>query len=83
VGFAERLGATPAQAAIAWVAAQDETIVPLVGARRHDRLEVARGAMRLALTAADLAAIEQVVPRGAAKDDRYPAPAMRDLDSER
>jgi hypothetical protein len=39
--------------------------------------------MRLALTADDLAAIEQVVPRGAAKGDRYPAPAMRDLDSER
>jgi aryl-alcohol dehydrogenase-like predicted oxidoreductase len=80
---AERLGATPAQAAIAWVAARDETIVPLVGARRRDRLEEALGAMRLALTADDLAAIEQMVPRGAAKGDRYPAPAMRDLDSER
>ena len=79
----ERLGATPAQAAIAWVAAQDESIVPLVGARRLDRLDEALGAMRLALSADDLAAIERAIPRGAARGDRYAAPAMRDLDSER
>ena len=80
---AKRLGATVAQTAIAWVAAQGESIVALVGARRRERLDEAIGAMRLTLSADDVAAIEQVVPRGAAKGDRYAAPAMRDLDSER
>jgi len=36
-------GATVAQAAIGWVAAQGTDIVPLVGARRGDRLAEALG----------------------------------------
>ena len=35
------------------------------------------------LSAADLAAIEQAIPKGAAKGERYPAQAMAHLDSER
>jgi hypothetical protein len=37
----------------------------------------------LKLTEADLAAIEQAVPKGAAKGERYPAQAMAHLDSEK
>ena len=37
-------GVSVAQLAIAWVAAQGEAIVPLVGARRRDRLEPKRSA---------------------------------------
>ncbi|MGA0563343.1 aldo/keto reductase [Ancylobacter sp. VNQ12] len=80
---AEARGITVAQAAIAWVAAQGKDIVPLVGARRRDRLDEALGAAEARLTAADLAAIEQAVPKGAAAGERYPAFAMADLDSER
>ena len=58
-----------AQIAIAWVAAQGEDIVPLVGARRRDRLTEALGALDVKLDAADLAAIEQAVPKGAAAGD--------------
>lgn len=76
-------GATPAQAAIAWVMAQGPDIVPLVGARRRDRLAEALGAADLLLTPGDLAAIEQAVPRGAVAGDRYPAAQMTMLDSER
>jgi aryl-alcohol dehydrogenase-like predicted oxidoreductase len=75
-------GATVAQVAIAWVLAQDPGIVPLVGARRRGQLTEARGALDLALTDADLAAIERAVPAGAAAGDRYPAPQMAHLDSE-
>jgi aryl-alcohol dehydrogenase-like predicted oxidoreductase len=75
-------GATVAQVAIAWVLAQDSGIVPLVGARRRDQLSEALGALDLALTAADLAAIERAVPAGAAAGDRYPAAQMAHLDSE-
>ncbi|HSU91602.1 MAG TPA: aldo/keto reductase [Sporolactobacillaceae bacterium] len=80
---AEARRATVAQAAIAWVLAQGKDIVPLVGARRRDRLAEAVGAIELKLSADDLAAIERAVPKGAASGDRYPAPAMADLDSEK
>ena len=80
---AEAKGHTVAQAAIAWVAAQGNDIVPLVGARRRDRLAEALGAMELKLSSIDLAAIERAVPKGAAAGDRYPAQAMGQLDSEK
>lgn len=80
---AEAKGASVAQIAIAWAAAQGEDVIPLVGARRRDRLAEALGALELTLTAADLAAIERAVPKDAAAGDRYPAPQMAMLDSER
>lgn len=74
--------ATVAQVAIAWVAAQGDDIVPLVGARRRDRLTEAMGALDLVLSPADLAAIEQAVPKGAAAGERYAPAQMAHLDSE-
>ncbi|WP_262271358.1 aldo/keto reductase [Microvirga yunnanensis] len=82
-GVAEAKGVSVAQIAIAWVAAQGDDIVPLVGARRRDRLQEALGALDVRLTREDLAAIEQAVPKGAAAGDRYAAPQMAMLDSER
>ncbi|TCO45128.1 aryl-alcohol dehydrogenase-like predicted oxidoreductase [Kribbella antiqua] len=82
-GVAQRLDATTAQVAIAWVAAQGNDIVPLVGARRRDRLAEALSAAELVLDAEDLRAIEAAVPAGAAAGDRYPPQAMAALDSER
>ena len=58
------LGATPAQAAIAWVLAQGEDIVALVGARTPDRLAESLDADRLALTPDQLGRIEAAIPRG-------------------
>jgi aryl-alcohol dehydrogenase-like predicted oxidoreductase len=80
--IAQAEGVSVAQIAIAWVAAQGDDIVPLVGARRRDRLVESLGALDVELTAEDLAAIEQAVPKGAAAGDRYPAAAMADLNSE-
>lgn len=80
---AERLGATTSQVAIAWVAAQGEDIVPLVGARRRERLAESLGAAGLSLDAETLAEIEKAVPPGAAAGERYAAPMMATLDSER
>nr|WP_274390199.1 aldo/keto reductase [Streptomyces adustus] len=76
-------GAGVAQIAIAWVAAQGSDIVPLVGARRRERLVEALGAQAVTLTTDDLAAIEQAVPADAAAGTRYAAPLMDHLDSER
>ncbi|MCB5906833.1 aldo/keto reductase [Streptomyces pinistramenti] len=81
--IAEQRGVSVAQTAIAWVLSRGEDIVPLVGARRRDRLAEALGAADLARGADDLAAIEAAVPAGAASGDRYPSEAMADLDSER
>lgn len=80
---AEAKGATVAQVAIAWVLSRGQDIVPLVGARRRDRLTEALGALSLDLTGDDLAQIERAVPPGAAAGDRYPTAQMAHLDSER
>jgi len=74
---------TPAQVAIAWVAAQGRDIVPLVGARSRRRLEESLAALDVKLRADDLAAIERAVPKGAAAGARYAAAQMAMLDSER
>ncbi|WP_327362813.1 aldo/keto reductase [Streptomyces sp. NBC_01296] len=79
---AEGKGVSVAQTAIAWVLSRGEDIVPLVGARRRDRLSEALGAMDVELTPEDLAAIEEAVPAGAAAGERYPAAQMAHLDSE-
>jgi len=80
---AEARGVTVAQAAVAWVLSQGTDIVPLIGARRRDRLAEALGALDVVLSAGDLDAIEDAVPAGAAAGNRYADFAMADLDSER
>jgi aryl-alcohol dehydrogenase-like predicted oxidoreductase len=80
---ADGKGATVAQVAIAWVLSRGDDIVPLVGARRRDRLTEALGALDLDLSAEDLGAIERAVPPGAAAGDRYDERQMAMLDSER
>ncbi|MGA9866131.1 MAG: aldo/keto reductase [Acetobacteraceae bacterium] len=89
LGLVERLqaiaqtrGVSVAQLAIGWVSARGEDIVPLIGARRRDRLTEALGALDLHLMPADLAAIEEAVPKGAAAGSRYAAAQMAHLDSE-
>lgn len=80
--IADAKGITVAQLAIAWVMSRGTDIIPLVGARRRERLAEALGTLEHELTAADLARIEQAVPPDAAKGERYPAPMMVHLDSE-
>lgn len=80
---AQAAGVTPAQAAIAWVASRGEDIVPLVGARRRDRLAEALGALEAKLTPEALASFEAAVPKKAVAGERYAAPLMAHLDSEK
>lgn len=74
--------ATPAQIAIAWVLGSGADIVPLIGARRPDRLKEALGAEALVLGADDFARIEQAVPRGSAAGERDAPEYLPALDSE-
>ena len=77
------LGATPAQVAIAWVAAQGNDIVPLIGARRRERLTEALGALDVKLTNAHLAALAKAFPPGVASGNRYPDTQLVHMDSEK
>lgn len=80
---AEQLGVSVAQLAIAWVGAQGQDIVPVMGARTRRRLAESLGAVDISLTDEQLAAIESAVPRDTAAGDRYDASQMAMLDSER
>jgi aryl-alcohol dehydrogenase-like predicted oxidoreductase len=59
------LGATPAQLAIAWLLAQGDDVVPVVGMTRPNRVDENAAAVDLHLAPADVARIEAVVPREA------------------
>jgi aryl-alcohol dehydrogenase-like predicted oxidoreductase len=81
--IAEDRDATVAQVAIAWVLSRGNDIVPLIGARRRERLHEALGALEVDLSDADLASIEQAVPDDAVAGARYSEHGMATLDSER
>jgi aryl-alcohol dehydrogenase-like predicted oxidoreductase len=81
--IAQEQNATVAQVAIAWVLSQGDDIVPLIGARRPDRLQEALGALELHLSADELTRIEAGVPSDAVAGERYDAGQMAMLDSER
>jgi aryl-alcohol dehydrogenase-like predicted oxidoreductase len=82
-GIADEMGISVAQIAIAWVTAQGKDIVPLVGARRRDRLAETLGAPDVKLSSEDLAVLARAVPPDAAKGERYPASAIAFMDSEK
>jgi aryl-alcohol dehydrogenase-like predicted oxidoreductase len=82
-GVADGIGATVAQVATAWVAAQGEDVVPIIGARNREQLAESLPAAELVLSEADLASIQAAIPAGSAAGDRYPAQQMAGLDSER
>ncbi|HWG12980.1 MAG TPA: aldo/keto reductase [Streptosporangiaceae bacterium] len=81
--IAEARDATTAQLAFAWVLAQGEDIIPLIGTKRRDRLQEALGALDITLTPDEISTIEAAVPAGAVAGDRYDSGQMAALDSER
>jgi aryl-alcohol dehydrogenase-like predicted oxidoreductase len=81
--IANEVGASPAQVAIAWVAAQGIDIVPLVGARRRERLTEALGALDITLAPAHLAALAKAFPPGVGAGARYPEAQLAHMDSEK
>ncbi|AVH66937.1 aldo/keto reductase [Nostoc sp. 'Peltigera membranacea cyanobiont' 213] len=81
--IAEERNATVVQVAIAWVLSQGNDIIPLIGARRCDRLNEALGALDLHLNKDDIARIEAAVPLNAVAGDRYGPEQMAMLNSEK
>lgn len=69
-------GCTASQLALAWVLAQGDDIVPIPGTKRRKYLEENVGALAVTLSPADLARIDEVIPRGSAAGARYAPKAM-------
>ena len=74
-------GATPSQLAIAWVLSRGDDVVPIPGTKRRSYLEENAGALEVELTADDLAAIEEVTPRGSVAGERYTPEHMANVDA--
>ena len=75
-GIATRHGATAAQVALAWLLAKGDSVVPIPGSKRRVTLEDNAGAATLALTAADIAALDAALPPGTTAGERYGSKAM-------
>ena len=72
--IAEEKGCTPGQLALAWVLAQggpDLGVAPIPGTKRVRYLEENVGAAEVTLSADDLAALDEAVPRDAVVGARY------------
>jgi len=71
---------TPAQIALAWILARKPWIVPIPGTTKLHRLEENIAAASVALSAADLAAIDAAVAAIPVHGDRYAEAAQRQID---
>ena len=76
-------GITQSQLAVAWALAKSPYIIPVIGARTRAQLSESLAALEVALTSAEIAAIESAVPPDAVAGTRYDAHQMQVLDSEK
>jgi aryl-alcohol dehydrogenase-like predicted oxidoreductase len=77
------MGVSVAQLAIAWVLRQGTDIVPLIGARRRDRLREALGALDVKLSPEELRALTKAISPDDVAGGRYPDATLAHMDSER
>jgi len=75
--IASERNCTAGQLALAWVLSRGEDIVPIPGTKRRKYLEENLGAASVTLNPADLARIEEMMPRGTAAGARYPEALMK------
>lgn len=73
--LAESRGIAVTQLALAWLLAQGEDVVPIPGTRSPQRLAENVAAASVTLSPADLARVQEILPRGAA-GSRYPRAIM-------
>lgn len=71
IELAARKKCTPAQLALAWLLKRHEDVVPIPGTSSLERVAENAKAADLELSDAELAAIEQAAPKGAALGKRY------------
>ena len=75
-GIAREKNCTPAQLTLAWLLARGDDVTAIPGTRYKARLDENLGALKVALSAEDMARIDAAVPKGAAAGTRYPAGGM-------
>lgn len=81
--LAGECGTSVGQLAFAWVLAQGDDIVPLVGARTREQLQDALGALEVELSAQAIARAGLIASPATIHGERYDAHQMQMLDSER
>jgi len=72
-------GCTPSQAALAWVLAQGEDMLPIPGTTRRAHLEENLASLDITFTPEELVRINEIAPKGVASGERYPEMAMKAL----
>ena len=75
--LAAQKGAKASQLALAWLLAQGDFVIPIVGTKRRTYLAENLGALDLTLTSDDLRTIDEIAPNGAAAGPRYPEAMMK------
>ena len=78
--ISDRVKATPAQVALAWLLAQKPWIVPIPGTTKLHRLEENLGAVAVTLTPTDLHDLERLAASVDIQGERYSASAQRMID---
>jgi aryl-alcohol dehydrogenase-like predicted oxidoreductase len=78
--LAKEKGCTPAQLALAWVLAQGDDIVPILGTKRAKYLEENIGAANIKLTPDDLKRINDTILNKPVAGDRYKPEMMQTID---
>jgi aryl-alcohol dehydrogenase-like predicted oxidoreductase len=79
--IATEKGVTAGQLALAWVLSRGDEIVPIPGTTTRKHLDENIDSAEVTLTAAELARIEAVAPRGSTAGARYPEGGMRSIDT--
>jgi hypothetical protein len=80
--LAAEAGCTPAQLALAWLLAQDASLVPIPGTTSVDHLAENVGAASVVLGAGLLARVDAAINRHTVKGPRYNAPTQAEIDTE-
>ena len=78
--LAARKGATPGQIALAWLLHKGDDVVPIPGTKRRRFLEENVAAAAIALSPADMAALDAALPPGSVAGPRYDEDRIRTVD---
>ncbi|MCC6902738.1 MAG: aldo/keto reductase [Polyangiaceae bacterium] len=78
--LAARKGCTAAQLALAWVLGRGDHVVAIPGTRSAGRVDENAAAAAVTLSPEDCAALDAIMPPGAAEGTRYSAPGMASVD---
>ncbi|HET8541512.1 MAG TPA: aldo/keto reductase [Anaeromyxobacter sp.] len=73
-------GATPAQLALAWLLHKGDDVAPIPGTKRRRYLEENVAAAAIALSPAEVAALDAALPPGSIAGPRYDEEQMRTVD---